>query len=175
MIPTPGGKIPFWCIPGENQSFVKSMKSCFARWKPRGSARMKSAVADEMKSVFSIPAKRDFTPQGFHPAGISPTASGFHPLQDGFRWKKHFCKAEVLFSGGRWWIRTTEVSDNRFTVCSLWPLGKSPIKSPRLVDSLELVIGVEPTTCWLQISCSAIEPHQRRSSLANRSISERCY
>ena len=26
---------------------------------------------------------------------------------------------------------------------------------------LELVIGVEPTTCWLQISCSAIEPHQR--------------
>ena len=25
---------------------------------------------------------------------------------------------------------------------------------------LELVIGVEPTTCWLQISCSAIEPHQ---------------
>ena len=25
---------------------------------------------------------------------------------------------------------------------------------------MELVIGVEPTTCWLQISCSAIEPHQ---------------
>ncbi len=31
-----------------------------------------------------------------------------------------------LFGGG-WWIRTTEVSDNRFTVCPLWPLGKSPI------------------------------------------------
>ena len=28
--------------------------------------------------------------------------------------------------GGGWWIRTTEVSDNRFTVCPLWPLGKSP-------------------------------------------------
>ena len=26
---------------------------------------------------------------------------------------------------------------------------------------LELVIGVEPTTCWLQVSCSAIEPHQQ--------------
>ena len=26
---------------------------------------------------------------------------------------------------------------------------------------MELVIGVEPTTCWLQISCSAIEPHQQ--------------
>ena len=30
--------------------------------------------------------------------------------------------------GGRRWIRTTEVSDNRFTVCPLWPLGNSPIK-----------------------------------------------
>ncbi len=29
--------------------------------------------------------------------------------------------------GGREWIRTTEVSDDRFTVCSLWPLGNSPI------------------------------------------------
>ena len=33
----------------------------------------------------------------------------------------------VGFFGGGWWIRTTEVSDNRFTVCPLWPLGKSPI------------------------------------------------
>ena len=30
-------------------------------------------------------------------------------------------------SGGRWWIRTTEVTDNRFTVCPLWPLGKPPL------------------------------------------------
>ena len=44
------------------------------------------------------------------------------------------------FVGGGWWIRTTEVSDNRFTVCPLWPLGKSPI-------FLELVNGVEPSTC----------------------------
>ena len=27
----------------------------------------------------------------------------------------------------RWWIRTTEVIDDRFTVCSLWPLGKPSI------------------------------------------------
>ncbi len=27
--------------------------------------------------------------------------------------------------GGRGWIRTTEVVDGRFTVCSLWPLGNS--------------------------------------------------
>ena len=30
-------------------------------------------------------------------------------------------------SGGRWWIRTTEGLASRFTVCPLWPLGKSPI------------------------------------------------
>ena len=28
--------------------------------------------------------------------------------------------------GGRKWIRTTEVRDNRFTVCPRWPLGYSP-------------------------------------------------
>ena len=32
--------------------------------------------------------------------------------------------------GGRRWIRTIEVSDNRFTVCPLWPLGNSPIYKP---------------------------------------------
>ena len=54
--------------------------------------------------------------------------------------------------GGGWWIRTTESNANRFTVCPLWPLGKS--------STLELVIGIEPTTCWLQVSCSTVEPHQ---------------
>src|SRR5574344_666919 len=29
--------------------------------------------------------------------------------------------------GGRWWMRTTEGVASRFTVCPLWPLGKSPI------------------------------------------------
>ena len=30
-----------------------------------------------------------------------------------------------FFFGGGWWIRTTESTANRFTVCPLWPLGKS--------------------------------------------------
>ena len=30
-------------------------------------------------------------------------------------------------NGGGEWIRATEVVDNRFTVCPLWPLGNSPI------------------------------------------------
>ena len=29
--------------------------------------------------------------------------------------------------GGGGWIRTTEITDNRFTVCPLWPLGNSSI------------------------------------------------
>ena len=36
-------------------------------------------------------------------------------------------KFGLFVFGGRGWIRTTEVSDDRFTVCSLWPLGNSPI------------------------------------------------
>ena len=39
--------------------------------------------------------------------------------------KPHFVRL-FLFGGG-WWIRTTEGVASRFTVCPLWPLGKSPI------------------------------------------------
>ena len=31
----------------------------------------------------------------------------------------------IFYFGGGWWIRTTESTANRFTVCPLWPLGKS--------------------------------------------------
>ena len=44
-----------------------------------------------------------------------------------FRTKQKRVQICTLFFGGRWWIRTTEVVDNRFTVCPLWPLGKPPI------------------------------------------------
>ena len=40
-----------------------------------------------------------------------------------------FCIKITVFFGGGSWIRTSEVSDNRFTVCPLWPLGNSPIFS----------------------------------------------
>ena len=57
----------------------------------------------------------------------------------------------VVSFGGGWWIRTTEGIASRFTVCPLWPLGKSPIF---IFRSLEPVDGLEPPTYWLQISCS---------------------
>ena len=46
-----------------------------------------------------------------------------HPKQ---KRKRHLLFASA-FSGGGSWIRTSEVMDNRFTVCPLWPLGNSPI------------------------------------------------
>ena len=52
-----------------------------------------------------------------------------------------------LCVGGGWWIRTTEV--NAQQIYSLPPLAAREI--PHIVghvrDPLELVIGVEPTTC----------------------------
>ena len=56
--------------------------------------------------------------------------------------KKPHCVRLFLFGGG-WWIRTTEGVASRFTVCPLWPLGKSPIYNMEL----ELVDGFEPPTC----------------------------
>ena len=44
-------------------------------------------------------------------------------------WLQISCSANWATSAynGRWWIRTTEGVASRFTVCPLWPLGKSPI------------------------------------------------
>ena len=41
--------------------------------------------------------------------------------------KKDFRMQTSGSPGGGWWIRTTEGVASRFTVCPLWPLGKSPI------------------------------------------------
>ena len=51
------------------------------------------------------------------------------------------------FSGGGRWIRTTEGSASRFTVCPLWPLGNSPIFTFARLLRVELVDGLEPPTC----------------------------
>ena len=51
----------------------------------------------------------------------------FHKSRKGFISLKKAPTKSVLFSGGQGWIRTTEVVDGRFTVCSLWPLGNLPI------------------------------------------------
>ena len=50
---------------------------------------------------------------------IPPRSGGLHQRKN-----RHFWR---FFRGGGGWIRTTEVTDNRFTVCPLWPLGNSSI------------------------------------------------
>ena len=51
---------------------------------------------------------------------------GSHPPRTLFYTKRKKSNQTItLLAGGRGWIRTTEVIDDRFTVCSLWPLGNS--------------------------------------------------
>ena len=63
--------------------------------------------------------------------------------------------------GGGWWIRTTEGVASRFTVCPLWPLGKSPmyeigaggrIRTPDLLITNQLLYQLSYTS----ISISAV-------------------
>ena len=74
-----------------------------ARWNP-SDARMKSANADEIKSVLSLPAKRDFITKWFH-----PTEVGFNPsVRTDLVEKKHPLSADkgCFFSGDPDEIRT---------------------------------------------------------------------
>ena len=90
---------------------------------------------------------------------MSPTSFQTAPPRD---IKLIWLSFQINQSGGKW-IRTTESTANRFTVCPLWPLGNSPINNYlRSVNGwcsfhfpLKPMIGLEPITCWLQISCSA--------------------
>ena len=55
-----------------------------------------------------------------------------------YKIKKRVTKTITLSSGGRGWIRTTEVIDDRFTVCSLWPLGNSSILFGEITEVISL-------------------------------------
>ena len=78
-------------------------------------------------------------------------------------------KKYMFLSVNGWrWIRTTEAICNRFTVCSLWPLGNPSI----MVYTMKPMIGLEPITCWLQISCSA---NWATSALSNGTYRARTY
>ena len=56
-----------------------------------------------------------------------------------------------ILTSGESRIRTCEGKTNRFTVCPRWPLEYLP-QTYILKEPME---GLEPTTCWLQISCSS--------------------
>ena len=80
----------------------------------------------------------------YHIEDISAVASETDIIE-----KPLFCRVDKreAFHGGRGWIRTTEVVDNRFTVCPLWPLGNSSMSDINFIAKMELVDGLEPPTC----------------------------
>ena len=73
--------------------------------------------------------------------------------------------------GGRWWIRTTEVIDDRFTVCSLWPLGKPSIFNYQLDWSWWTDLNPRPAD--YKSAALPTELHQRAASFFIRRISQR--
>ena len=83
--------------------------------------------------------------------------TGFEPMTFGL-WARRASRllhpaiwSYCLSANGWRWIRTTEAICSRFTVCPLWPLGNPSI----WYCYHKPMIGLEPITCWLQISCSA--------------------
>ena len=77
------------------------------------------ALAKENICVAAVqPAASNMPPACCIYMGSNP-----HPRQK----EKHHPKGWCFLFGGGWWIRTTEGIASRFTVCPLWPLGKSPI------------------------------------------------
>ena len=93
------------------------------------------AIAAHGRTATRVPARPvvDSLPLRRKPRRLKRATGTF--LRAGFRIHNHLPpkqKKDIPFGmsfcfGGRWWIRTTEVIDDRFTVCSLWPLGKPSI------------------------------------------------
>ena len=64
--------------------------------------------------------------------------------------------------GGRWWIRTTEGVASRFTVCPLWPLGKSPIFGAGERNRTINLLITNQLLCLLSYT-SIVSIHQRNN------------
>ena len=65
--------------------------------------------------------------------------------------------------GGGWWIRTTEGVASRFTVCPLWPLGKSPIFDLELVDGFAF-LRESHGGCNMPPACCQVPPFESGDS-----------
>ena len=74
--------------------------------------------------------------------------------------------------GGRWWIRTTEVIDDRFTVCSLWPLGKPSIFNYQLDWSWWTDLNPRPAD--YKSAALPTELHQRIATIVIISLTAEC-
>ena len=68
-------------------------------------------------------------------------------------------KSRSAVFGGGWWIRTTEGVASRFTVCPLWPLGKSPIFDLELVDGFAF-LRESHGGCNMPPACCQVPPFE---------------
>ena len=92
----------------------------------------------------------------FHTRSVFHARSAFHKSRKGFISLKKARSYERAFF---WWGKVD--SNHRRHSQQIYSL--SPLATREFPHILELVIGFEPTTCWLQISCTAIVLHQRIS------------
>ena len=120
-------------VPSSTQPHVRIMRVLFHAQSPK--------FSQALSSLFGLPAAHRLTrffcgkSQGdcsMPPACCNRPANLSPPKIKKFRPSRRMFG---IFGGGRW-IRTTEVTDNRFTVCPLWPLGNSPIFSSLFAERI---------------------------------------
>ena len=95
-----------------------------------------------------------FAKQIFHSEAISHGEAIFHSPKANFVEKSTHCLGRQMCAFFWWGMVDSDHRSQWQQIYSLPPL------AAREFPHMELVNGVEPSTCWLQISCSAIEPHQ---------------
>ena len=66
--------------------------------------------------------------------------------------------------GGRGWIRTTEVTDDRFTVCSLWPLGNPSVLLCCIAGFWSWWLESNPQPADYKSAALPVELHQQRKT-----------
>ena len=105
-----GWSISRYTIPAflERETGLEPATSTLARWR---------------STNWAIPAKLK-TKNGADEGSRTPTPKALDPKSSA---SANSATSAYFFLGGGWWIRTTESTANRFTVCPLWPLGKSSI------------------------------------------------
>ncbi len=69
-------------------------------------------------------------------------------------------RKDIFFLGGSGWIRTTEVVDNRFTVCPLWPLGNTPTYTYLIVKKWSWWTDSNPRPADYKSAALPTELHQ---------------
>ena len=144
---------------------IRAKQHGFSWW--RGVDSLNSAVLNLFKST-SVSTERWFGTQSVR------LFSQKKQPKSTLLYHEKSTSCDVLFRGGEGWIRTTEVTDNRFTVCSLWPLGNLSIgagdrnRTNNLLITNQLLYQLSYTSvfsCWC-LGADSNHRHRDFQSLA---------